>query len=62
MNAVSRDGGVDTVVELELLVTVLEQAKSSPASLSAFTLEQVMLAVVDNKGPLAAAHATNQEL
>lgn len=50
---VSRDGMVDSVTELELLVSVLEKAKSSPESLVAYALEQVRLAVVDGKGPLA---------
>ena len=50
---ISRDGMVDSVTELELLVSVLEKAKSSPETLVAYALEQVRLAVVDGKGPLA---------
>jgi hypothetical protein len=53
IRVISRDGMVDTPTELELLVTVLEQAKFSPEKLSAYALQQVMHAVVDGKGPLA---------
>ncbi len=49
---ISRDGMVDSLTELELLVQVLEKAKSSPGRLSAYALEQVANAVVDGKGPL----------
>lgn len=50
--ATSKDGVVRTPLELELLVTVLDKAQSSPSNLSAFALEQVALAVVDGHGPL----------
>ena len=53
IRAISRDGMVDTAAEMELLVTVLEKARSSPQRLSAYALEQVALAVIDDKGPLA---------
>jgi hypothetical protein len=53
MRAISRDGAVDTAVEMELLVSVLEKARSSPERLSAYALEQVALAVIDGNGPLA---------
>jgi hypothetical protein len=53
IGVVSRDGMVDTMTELELLVTVLEKAKFSPEKLSVYALQQVMHAVVDGKGPLA---------
>lgn len=49
---ISRDGMVDSLTELELLVHVLEKAKSSPGRLSAYALDQVAHAVVDGKGPL----------
>lgn len=49
---VSRDGMVDSRTELELLVHVLEEAKSSPDQLSAYALEQVAHAVIDGKGPM----------
>lgn len=52
VKAISHDGVVDTLAELELLVRVLEVAKFSPASLSAFALNQVTHAVIDAKGPL----------
>lgn len=52
IRTISRDGMVDSLTELELLVHVLEKAKSSPSRLSAYALEQVTHAVVDGKGPL----------
>jgi hypothetical protein len=52
VRTISRDGMVDSLTELELLVHVLEEAKSSPSRLSAYALEQVAHAVVDGKGPL----------
>jgi hypothetical protein len=53
MRAISRDGMVDTAAEMELLVSVIEKARSSPERLSAYALEQVALAVIDGEGPLA---------
>lgn len=50
---ISADGAVKTATELELLVKVLEKAKSSPERLSAFALGQVKKAVVQGEGPLA---------
>jgi hypothetical protein len=52
VQATSTDRMVASMVELELLVKVLEQAKYSPPGLAAFALRQVMHAVVDGKGPL----------
>ena len=52
IRTISRDSMVDSLTELELLVHVLERAKSSPGRLSAYALEQVAHAVVDGKGPL----------
>ena len=40
VRAISRDGMVDTAAEMELLVTVLEKARSSPERLAAYALEQ----------------------
>lgn len=40
IRAISRDGKVDTPLEMELLINVLAKAKSSPASLSAYALVQ----------------------
>nr|WP_287106188.1 hypothetical protein [Mesorhizobium sp.] len=52
VRAISRDGMVDSRTELELLVHVLEKAKSSPNGLCAYALEQVAHAVIDGKGSL----------
>ncbi|UCI33301.1 hypothetical protein FJW03_07700 [Mesorhizobium sp. B4-1-4] len=52
IRTISRDGMVDSRTELELLVHVLEEAKSSPGRLCVYALEQVAHAVVDGKGPL----------
>jgi hypothetical protein len=53
IGAISRDGMVDSLTELELLVHVLEVAKSSPNRLCIYALEQVANAVIEGKGPLA---------
>ncbi|MCA0049669.1 hypothetical protein LB577_22425 [Mesorhizobium sp. B283B1A] len=52
VRTISRDGMVDSRTELELLVHVLEAAKSSPSRLCVYALEQVAHAVIDGKGPL----------
>lgn len=52
INAISHDGKVDTMTELELLVRVLETAKFSTERLVAFALRQVKIAVVAGQGPL----------
>ncbi|TIW39840.1 MAG: hypothetical protein E5V72_25235 [Mesorhizobium sp.] len=52
VRAISRDGMVDSRTELELLVHVLEKAKSSPNGLCVYALAQVANAVLDGKGPL----------
>jgi hypothetical protein len=49
---ISRDGMVDSRTELELLVHVLEEARSSPGRLCVYALEQVAHAVIDGNGPL----------
>lgn len=51
--AISRDGRVATRTELELLITVIEKAESTPATLSAYALRQVADAVIEGEGPLA---------
>lgn len=51
--AISRNGRVATRTELELLVTIIEKAKSVPASLSAYAMRQVANAVIEGEGPLA---------
>jgi hypothetical protein len=50
---IGKDGTVKTATELELLVKVLEEARSSPEKLVRYALRQVQNAVVDGKGPLA---------
>lgn len=54
---VSRGTLVGSPAEMELLVRVIEEARSSPVGLSAFALAQVAFAVIDGKGPLAAARS-----
>lgn len=53
---IGQDGIVGTRSELELLIRVLEAARSAPARLSAYALTQVKAAVVDGTGPLASGH------
>lgn len=50
---VSRDGHLDTLSELELLVKVLDRAKSSPDVLVRFTLGEIARAAIEGRGPLA---------
>lgn len=57
VRTISRDGMVDSRTELELLVHVLEKAKSSPGRLCVYALEQVAHAVIDGKGPLMLGRA-----
>lgn len=52
IDRIGRDGTVKTETELELLVKILERAKSSPERLVAYALNQVKKAVVDGEGPL----------
>lgn len=49
---ISLDGKVDTMTELELLMSVLEKARWAPASLSAFALDQVKRSVLSGCGPV----------
>lgn len=53
IRAISSDGKVDTASELELLVRVLETARSAPDRLTAFALSQVAVAVIEGEGVLA---------
>lgn len=53
IRAISRDGRIAAITELELLIRVLEVASSAPASLSNYALKQVADAVLDGSGPLA---------
>jgi hypothetical protein len=57
IRSISRDGMVDTVTELEMLIHVLEKAKTAPERLSAYALDQVAHAVLDGRGPLARGRA-----
>src|SRR5262245_53180700 len=49
---IAADGRVESKTEMELLVSVLDQARWSPQSLVRFALEQVRHAVIDGTGPL----------
>lgn len=49
---ISQDGKVESLCELDLLVAILEQAKTTPETLSAFALAQVKNAVTSGEGPL----------
>ncbi len=51
INCINHDGHVESETELELLIKVLEAARTSPASLVAFALEQVEHGVLEGKGP-----------
>lgn len=57
---ISNDGTVKTGTELELLVKVLEKARSSPQRLSAFALKQVKMAILEGEGPLANGKALDK--
>lgn len=48
---IDRDGRVDSLAELELLVRVLEISTSVPASLKTYTLQQIEWAVEHGEGP-----------
>lgn len=50
MSQIDRDGTVKTETELELLITILDKAQSSPENLSAYALAQVKQAVLYGKG------------
>lgn len=51
ISRIDRDGRVDSLAELELLVTVLEISTSTPASLKAYALQQIEAAVEHGEGP-----------
>jgi len=48
---IDRDGRVDTMAELELIVKVLETALGVPAVLKAYALRQIEAAVLTGEGP-----------
>lgn len=49
---IDADGSISTTTELELLVAILEKAKTVPESLAAYALSQVKQAVISRSGPL----------
>ena len=48
---IDRDGRVDSLGELELLVKILEDATNAPASLKSYALSQIETAVLTGSGP-----------
>jgi len=50
ITCINRDGRVKSQSELELLISVLEKANTSPASLVSFSLDQVKLRVLEERG------------
>lgn len=58
IRSISIDGKVETATELDLLIKVLETARSAPDRLAAFALNQVAIAVIDGEGPLVPHGAT----
>jgi hypothetical protein len=57
---ISTDGKVRTATGLEVLVRVLEESRSAPATLAVLALRQIRAAVVDGEGPLAAIAAVDR--
>jgi hypothetical protein len=51
VSRIDRDGQVDSMAELELLVVVLEKALRVPDSLKAYALQQIEVAVEHGEGP-----------
>jgi hypothetical protein len=49
---IASDGRVETKTEMELVVSVLDNARWAPQSLVSFALDQVKWAVIDGTGPL----------
>jgi len=50
ITCINRDGRIKSQSELELLIKVLEKANTSPTSLVSFTLDQVKLRVLEERG------------
>lgn len=50
---VSHDGHIEVASEIELLVKILDRAKSSPESLVGYTLREIARTVIEGEGPLA---------
>lgn len=53
MARIARDGKVHAASELEALVKCLEVARSAPAALGIFAMEQVAVAITEGTGPLS---------
>ena len=51
MARLDRDGRLDSMAELELLIRVLERARNAPQNLKNYALEQVERAVLTGSGP-----------
>jgi hypothetical protein len=51
MNHINKMGQVETLGEMELLVSILEKASSVPSSLKAFALAQIEQIVTQGRGP-----------
>lgn len=51
IDALDRDGRLETMAELELLVRVMERAENVPPSLREYVMEQIESAVLSGKGP-----------
>lgn len=65
MAQVNHDGKIDHINELELMIRVMEQARSVPEHFAVFALEQVKRAVLTGTGPLRSgkqlkAHVINE--
>ncbi len=54
MKRVERDGHIETQSELELLMKILDKAKSSSENLVAFVLNEVKRGVLEGEGPVGA--------
>lgn len=57
MKQVASDGVVDTQVELDLIVSVLDKAQTSPESLVAFALSEIKRGVLVGEGPVGRSRA-----
>jgi hypothetical protein len=56
MGHIDRDGRLDSLSELELLVKLLEVADDAPASLKSYALQQIEAAVLTGEGPTRHGH------
>ena len=67
MEAIDRDGRLETMAELETLVRILEKARNVPDSLKHYALTQIEHAVLHGQGPtrdggtLSATHVSTAE-